>query len=85
MHCARHHQAMKRTKPCPEIYEVPVAALRAVFYWNLPLDQLSRKLHCPHCSGPVSLEWIVPEPPGPEPAGDDPRELASLERLRRTG
>ena len=73
LHCRRHHAALKKTSPCPEVVILDVETLVAAYGYDEKLARLPGRMSCPRChSSVVGIEWIVPDPkPAPfAPAAD---------------
>jgi len=78
LHCRRHHAALKKTQPCPEVVILDVETLIAAYGYDTKLERLPTRMICPRChSSVVAIEWIVPdETPAPfAPPAADPVRL----------
>lgn len=59
--CARHHQGLKRAKPCGVERELDLATLVAALGYDFEIERLSSKLSAPCCGSRMfELRWYRP-------------------------
>ena len=60
--CERHHQGLKRAKPCGIEVELDLPTLVAALGYDFEINRLPSKLNAPCCGGRMfGLRWFVPE------------------------